>query len=270
MNLNTPTLPATPRRAMMRNIGLTAGAAGLIAASGPSVHAAADDASLINPGAKTLQDLHARLAKAPHRRDFKTVPMILTDPADWDAQAIKELVAYQGDPKQVWDNTDLTGPWISLMRNAVNVQTYSFRRPDFLAVSITHALAHLALFDQELWDKYQLAKFAGGKLARNTLIDTPKAASTDPKDFNNINGVFSPNDNSITVLQRRGVVFMGCHNAIWEMTGGLLKKGINPDKLSHHQIAAEFTNHLIPGVVLTPGVVATMIYLQKAGYEYAK
>ncbi|MDD2876530.1 MAG: transcriptional initiation protein Tat [Acidiphilium sp.] len=232
--------------------------------------ATVDQSSLVSSGAATLKDLLERLAKAPHRRDFKTVPMILTDKNDWDSEAIQELIDYKGEPKQVWDNTGLAGPWLNLMRNAVNVQIYSFKKPDFLAVSVTHALAHLALFNQELWDKYQLAKLTEGKFTRNSLIDTPPAASTDPKNFNDINGIFSPNDNSLTVLQRRGVVFMGCHNAIWELTGKLLKKGINPDKLSHNEIAAEFTNHLIPGVILTPGVVATMLYLQRAGYEYAK
>lgn len=32
----------------------------------------------------------------------------------------------------------------------------------------------------------------------------------------------------------------------------------NPDKLSHEALAAELTNHLIPGVVLTPGAVGTL------------
>jgi hypothetical protein len=50
----------------------------------------------------------------------------------------------------------------------------------------------------------------------------------------------------------------------------VLKKGINPDKLSHPELAAEFTNHLIPGAVLTPGVVGTIPQLQLAGYHYAK
>ncbi len=50
----------------------------------------------------------------------------------------------------------------------------------------------------------------------------------------------------------------------------MLKKGINPDKLSHPEIAAEFTNHLIPGAVLTPGVVATIPQFQLAGYQYIK
>jgi hypothetical protein len=46
--------------------------------------------------------------------------------------------------------------------------------------------------------------------------------------------------------------------------------GINPDKRSHEAIAAELTNHLIEGVVLTPGMAGTIPELQQAGFDYAK
>jgi hypothetical protein len=35
-------------------------------------------------------------------------------------------------------------------------------------------------------------------------------------------------------------------------------------------IAAELTNHLVDGAVLTPGIVATIPELQQAGFHYAK
>jgi hypothetical protein len=66
----------------------------------------------------------------------------------------------------------------------------------------------------------------------------------------------------------RGVVFMSCHNAIWEQSAALLKDGVNPDELSHAALAAELTNHLIPGVALTPGAVGTLPELQQAGFHY--
>jgi len=67
-----------------------------------------------------------------------------------------------------------------------------------------------------------------------------------------------------------GAVFMACHNAIWEHAERLLNAEQNPDHLAVEAIAAELTNHLIPNVVLTPGIVATLVKLQRSGFAYAR
>ena len=195
--------------------------------------------------------------------------MILDHSDLWDDVALREVIAYRGDRKQVWDNTDLESPWLNLMRNSVNAQVFSFGHSDFLAVSATHSSAHLALFDQDMWSKYRFAEIAGGDFKTNTLI-VRKAAPAELSDFQDPRSIFGPAGNTIPALQSRGVVFMACHNAIWEITGKLLAKGVNPDRLSHEAIAAELTNHLIDGVVLTPGIVATIPELQQAGFHYVK
>jgi hypothetical protein len=217
----------------------------------------------------TLKALKEKLNAAPRRRDFKTVSMILENEDYWDHQALAELISYRGGPKQIWDNKTLAGPWLNLMRNNLNVQIYSFKHPDFLIISATHALAHLALYDQSMWDKYELSKLAGPGFATNTFILEQKAAAADPKNYQDPEGAFSPSNNSIPALQRRGAVFLGCHNSIWEQSETLIRNGSNPDKLSHEALAAELTNHLIPEVVLTPGAVATLLMFQEAGFHYA-
>jgi hypothetical protein len=156
------------------------------------------------------------------------------------------------------------------MRNAMNAQIWSFRHPNFLALSATHGSAHLALYDDYIWEKYDFPKLVHGKQKTNTFILEPAAAHSNPMDFNDPDGVFSPHDNSITVLQKRGAVFLACHNEVWELTMALHAKGVNPDHLSHPEMAAEFTNHLIPGAILTPGIVGTLPELELAGYQYAK
>jgi hypothetical protein len=182
--------PISSRRATLVGLGAAAAAVGAGSAKATSV--------LTVPGATALTELAKRMAAAPRRRDFRTVPMILNNADQWDNAALNELIAYRGGPKQVWDNTDIGGPWLNLMRNSLNAQIWSFRHKDFLAVSATHGSAHLALFDQATWDKYQIAKLTG-----------------------------------------------------------------------HEAMGAELTNHLIPGVVLTPGVVGTLPELQQAGFHYA-
>ncbi len=221
-------------------------------------------------GAKNLKELMAALERAPRRRDFKEVPMILTKEDQWDHEALQLLLHYKGKYKQVWDNTAIDGPWLNLMRNSLNAQVWAFRHPDFLVVSATHGPAHLALYDDHLWEKYQLPKLLNDKFRENVFMKVQEAGHADPKNFEDEAGAFSPHDNNIPVLQARGVVFLACHNAIFEISSKLHEKGVNPDKLTVPQMVAEFSNHLIPGAVLTPGIVGTLPELGFAGFQYAK
>lgn len=265
--------PMLNRRSALARFGMAAGTATWLAtgtAATQDAAAAVPEAPYLPDGANTLAKLAARLTTAPRRRDFKTVPMILDHEDQWDAAALREVITYGGGPKQAWDNTDLTGPWLNLMRNSLNTQIWAWKHPDFLVVSATHGAAHLALLDEAMWDKYQLAKLVPGAPATNRLIGLPAAAAKDAKNVEDPDGVFSPADNSITVLQRRGVVFIACHNAIWEVSEKLIKADVNPDHLPLERMAAELTNHLIPGAVLSPGIVGTLPELQRAGFDYAK
>jgi len=254
------------RRTALLALGLTAGAASL--GSAPAAAEKASD-SWMHQGATTLKALHAKLAAAPRRRDFKTVPMVLESETFWDHEALEALIAYRGGPKQVWDIQNIAGPWMNLMRNMLNTQVYSFKHPDFITTAAMHGPAHLAMYDQATWDKYQLAKLAGANFATNTFIVEQRAGSADSKNYQDEEGAYSPRNNSVPALQRRGVVFLCCHNAIWEVSDNLIRQGLNPDKLSHEALAAELTNHLISDAVLTPGAVATLLELQQAGYQYA-
>ncbi|WP_298425743.1 transcriptional initiation protein Tat [Rhodoblastus sp.] len=248
-------------------------AMGLGLATGLAIQGAhAEDAKpmTLPAGADTLAELAAKLAKAPRRRDYKSVPMILTDKDYWDHQALTEVLAYRGSPKQCWDNTDIGGMWLNGMRNALNAQVFGFKHPNFLIVSATHGLAHLALLDQAMWDKYQLGKLAGDKVPSNTFLNEQPGASADAKDFENPDGVFSSHNVSIPALMRRGVVFLACHNTMWEVSEKLIKAGVNPDKLSHDAMAAELTNHIVPSAILTPGIVGTIPELAAAGFTYLR
>jgi hypothetical protein len=229
---------------------------------------AATDQTVTPPGARKLADLVEQLRRSPRRRGFKTVPMIVHEPDFWDDEALRQVIAYQGSRKQVWDNTQIAGPWLNLMRNALNAQIFAFDHADYLAVSATHGTAHLALFDQSTWDKYELAAFSDVRFRTNTLI-APNAAPNGFSEFENPASIFGKGGSTITALQERGVVFLACHNAIWEIAARLIDTSRNPDQKSHEALAAELTNHLVEGVVLTPGITATILELQQAGFHYA-
>lgn len=258
---------STGRRDAFHLVGLGAVAGAATLALGTPARAA-PAADLLPKGADSLVALTKRLAAAPRRRSFKTVPMILTEPEQWDHEALSEVLAYKPPHKQCWDMTEIEGPWLNLMRNALNAQIWSFKHPDFLVVAECHGTAQLALYDQAMWDKYGIGKMA--KMERNTLLAPLAAQKADAANYEDPAGAFSPADNSIPALMARGVVFMSCHNAIWEQSAAMIKDGTNPDKLSHEAMAAELTNHLIPGVVLTPGAVGTLPELQNAGFRYIK
>lgn len=256
----------TSRRTALSVLGTGAVAAALVPISSAS---AATLPSLAPPNATAIKELMARLQKAPRRRDFKTVPMVLDHPDQWDEEALTEVIKYQGSPKQVWDQTELDSPWLNLMRNSMNTQIWSFGHKDFLIASATHGTAHLALFDQGVWDKYALSKMTNGKMNSNTLIEgsMPEAKG---EDYQDVKGPDSSAGNNIPTLMRRGVVFIACHNAIWELAAKLIASGSNPDHLPQDQLAAELTNHLVPDVVLSPGAVGTIPELQHAGFHYIK
>lgn len=254
-----------PRRSSFKSFGIAVATAGFAKAA-----LASPAAPLVAVGAKTLDVLAAKLASIAPRRDYKTVPMILDNRDQWDADALDAVLHYAGGPKQSWDNTDLTGPWLNVMRNSMNAEVWSFRHPDFLCVSATHGSAQLALYDDAMWEKYGLAKVAGGSVAKNSFIQATAASGQDPADYQNAKGAYSPSANSIQGLQRRGAVFLACHNAVWELCERLVAAGSNPDRLSTEAMCAEFSNHLAPGVVLTPGAVGTLVELASAGFAYAR
>ncbi|HEY4172921.1 MAG TPA: hypothetical protein VGM42_07820, partial [Rhodopila sp.] len=87
----------TPRRQSLKTLGIALAAASTVAAA---------PADTLEPaGATTLQALTKHLAALPHRRDFKTVPMILDHRDQWDAEALDAVFHYAGGPKQAWNNT---------------------------------------------------------------------------------------------------------------------------------------------------------------------
>ena len=210
-----------------------------------------------------LPALLRKLVQSPRRRDFKTVPMVLDRPEQWDAEALDAVIAYPGRHKQVWNNAERDGFWPTGIRNALNNQVFAFRHPDFLVVAANHGGAQFALYDQAMWDKYHL----GGASRINTSLSASSGA-VDASALQDPDGLLGPAGETIPTLQRRGVVFLACHNTVWGQAGMLLKKGVNPDRLSHAALAAELTNHLVEGVILTPGMVGTIPELQRAGFDY--
>jgi hypothetical protein len=249
-----------------RTFSLIGGAA--LAAAAPRALWAAEtvpETDGLAPGAGPLAELARRLAAAPRRRGFTTVPFMIDRLDLWDHEASALLLGYRGSRTQVWESSDLAAPWLNLMREAMNGQAFAHDHPDFLAVSATHGTAHLALFSQAMWTKYDLAAIVGGKPAQN-IFATERSGVSPRDDRQNVDGFYGPGNNNIVTLQRRGAVMVACHDSIHAIARGVVaKRGGDADT-----VAADLTNNMVAGVVLVPSVVAYLIELQKAGFTYAK
>ncbi len=253
----------TTRRSALRGL-----AQGTIALSVTAALASRADAAPDLPSQVTLADLNYTLAAIPRRRGFKTVPLVVHDKQFWDHEAADALLAYNKHPRQMWEVTELAGPWLNLMQEAVNGQVFAFGHKNFLAVAAVHGPAHLSLFTQAAWDKYKFAAKTGGKLASNTLI-TERPGVSPGDDLQNLDGFYGPSNANIVTLQQRGMVFVACHDSIHAISRDL-HKSAERSEVSADEIAADLTNSLVPGAVLVPSVVAFIAELQRTGYSYAK
>jgi intracellular sulfur oxidation DsrE/DsrF family protein len=257
----------TGRRTALRLMGQATALAAAAGAARPAA-AGAQQPSAPTPAMGELGELAARLTAAPRRRGFQTVPFMLTSPDSWDQEAAGDVLAYRYRSRQMWEVTELSAPWLNLMREAINGQVFALGNPEFLPVAAVHGTAHLALFDQPTWNRYKLASLTDGKPAANSFIlEKPGVSAAD--DLQDLEGFYGPANNNIPSLQRRGAVFIACHDSIHAIARRL--HGI-PDFASTPAdvIAAELTNGLIPGAILVPSVVAFIVELQRAGFTYAK
>ncbi|MGX4804899.1 thiosulfate dehydrogenase [Bradyrhizobium guangdongense] len=208
------------------------------------------------------------MAKAPRRRDFKTVPFMVTRSDQWDHEAAELVLAYRNRALQVWEATEIGAPWLKLTREALNGQVFAHGDPGFLAVAAIHGTAHLALFGQKAWDKNNLAALSGSTASTNTFV-AAKAGTSASDDLQNIAGYYGPANNNITTLQQRDMVFVACHDSIHAISRNLCHAG-HGEACSSDEFPADLTNHLLPGAVLLPSVVAFLVELQRAGFIYAK
>src|ERR1700754_4614782 len=116
------TLTTATRRGALGALGQ--GTIALSLAAAFSSRADADAAPAL-PSQGALSSLGRTLAALPRRRGFQTVPFILNDKRLWDHDAADAVLSYSAPERQMWEATELAGPWLNLMREAVNGQIFS-------------------------------------------------------------------------------------------------------------------------------------------------
>ena len=258
----------TQRHGMARRAALgLIGQVGYMAAIS-AAHAAEPASDERRDASAELNAFTKRLAAAPRRRDFDSVPFIVHSQAQWDHEAAEIVLSYRNRSRQAWECTEIGAPWLNLMREALNGQVFAHANPGFLAVAAVHGTAHLALFDQAAWETHGLASLAGKSATSNVFV-AAKAGTAPSDDLQSLSGYYGPENSNIASLQERGMVFVACHDSIHAIARNLLHAG-RSDAMNADTLAADLTNHLIPNAVLVPSVVAFLAELQRVGFSYAK
>ncbi len=244
-----------------RAFKVVAGAGLAIAGMG----ADAQDSTAID---RALTELHLRLQQVSGKRDYSTLPAILTSKSQWDSEALELLFHYRGGVKQLWDITDIAGGWLAVIRNCVNTHQFALKTRGYLPVCGTRGSAQLALYNNDAWVKYGLANLLHNKPATNTFQPSVRglAVPHNPND-NFAESIYGDAGATVTALRERGTVFLACHNATYELARHLHSVGSVPEGQSIDETTADLTNHLPPWVIVTPGVAAVLPILQQVGYH---
>ncbi|HLQ69684.1 MAG TPA: twin-arginine translocation signal domain-containing protein [Gemmatimonadales bacterium] len=75
-------------------------------------------------------------------------------------------------------------------------------------------------------------------------------------------------DTSMEILQKRGVVFALCNNALTRWAGRLAKSGAGGGAAA--DVHADLVAHALPGVVIVPDVLVTMTKAHERGFGYVR
>lgn len=160
------------------------------------------------------------------------------------------------------------------VRNSLNGFQFSYDFPanQTQVVVQAYASANAALYDDTIWAKYRFGEALGvtdpltGKPAiRNIWYPSAYPAPvTVPTDRSS--SYYA--DGRIEGLQRRGVLFLACHQSVYAHAEGVAADSTrNVDKRTVDQIVAEIEAHLVPGALLVPAAVGELVRLQEKGYR---
>ncbi len=129
-------------------------------------------------------------------------------------------------------------------------------------------------FDDFVWRKYALGEYTGlrnssGQPYTTNVFNSPTEAdghllskAMDIPALPMFGGAFVAS--SVSALQKRGVVFLMCNNALMAWTFELAARGKGEQPAIH----AELLAHLLPGVTVVPAMVVAIDMAQRAGISY--
>jgi intracellular sulfur oxidation DsrE/DsrF family protein len=218
----------------------------------------------------------ALAAGAPAVGDVAAVPggtHFVERRADFDETAFATIVGRAAKIRQLYEATAFKPGVFSSIKNSFNGLHFGFGYPaDAIAIVLAaHATSSVYGFADYLWQKYRLGEFfnladaQGRPISTNVFLRQHRTfdPGADPDDDA---GMYQ--DQSIEMLQRRGLIVLTCHTAVEEQARSLVQKGFAPAGMSAAEVAGDILTHLVAGAVVVPSMVAAIAVLQ-TNYRYA-
>ena len=137
-------------------------------------------------------------------------------------------------------------------------RAYSVRDSDINAVGTFYGETTLLAANDAMWSKYRIGEIMNQKNAAGQ----PATANPWRTSVRALGMDIAPA--SIEALQKRGVLFIACNNAI-NFWVGQIAKARNTDVPS---VDRDIRANLLPGVVVVPAMVIAIEKAQKAGMAY--
>jgi intracellular sulfur oxidation DsrE/DsrF family protein len=201
------------------------------------------------------------VARLPLPRPLAAEPAPGGDPMDKDDRWLDGL---KGKHRQLFDMPAPNNGIPQLhIRNfmATYKEAYGMAEKDVNAVGTLYGMSTPLGFSDEMWEKY---KFGAPLNVNDPATNAPLTRNmfAHPKEGDNF--AFGFFDSSIEALQAKGVVFILCNNALNFWVGRLSKAGMG----TTDDIRADLLAHILPKVVLVPGMVVAINKAQERGLSY--
>jgi hypothetical protein len=157
--------------------------------------------------------------------------------------------------------------------NSLNASQFSYDEgPDGLLAAVQlYGIGDVLGFNDTLWAKYGLGAKYGvtdprtkAPATRNIFYSRATTGGPDlpPSDRQSL-----WRDPSIEALQKRGVLFLLCHNALVGIAAEAVTDGRNPDNRDTDGVAADMMANLVPGIYPVPAGVFELQRLQDLDFR---
>lgn len=196
--------------------------------------------------------------------------------SQFDFTAFRRLVDKPSDVRQLWDAGGYQPQILVAILNSLNGYQFGYGiAPKRIAtVACLHGFANAFGYDDWIWEKYKFGelfnemfglKDRSGNAVTTNVFAHPRSTFDKAADPNDPKGMYQ--DNSLSTLQRRGVLFLVCHTGAAEQARTLVQSGGAPG-MTPQAVLKDLLAHVIPGAIVVPSAVATIGILQNR-FRYA-